>query len=493
MPSHGRIGLLFVASLSAAGCAQVFGLDETSAIPDPGVTLKMTRVAVGATVVTEPMNLATSSATFLVTDGAEPSGLRKLPANLLPPDTWQVDLPEGASNAIRYSFDGEAFVRHLVLPAKATQQSHVFLGKPRNDPAPAAAQISFSASSFTPAFTAQDQLFWFAAGAWSQRQLTGAELPGAGATTWSSPAIAYSSMPTLTGGPLERITTDDSTMILRYSGSQLVGRMQLPVFNMIDGANPLAAQMVAIDRDQTAAFTVDSTIGTRLSTPVPPFSAGLSLSWTINASPGASYGLTAGPRLLSGAVAPATGNVIINQNYGNPFAGWPSVLSWTASATRTYTVAGAPLTLTARMTNVLPPPTAVATAVGIPVSMPTLITVQGALLNNDGTTVSIDRAKSVNISFLADMPPADLFAITLNEVVVTGGVATLVPRFQSHGRQPSWTVPGDVFEAGTRYYSVRATCFAGGFPNLINGDLSQRQLPLASAFIDGPVFSVVTQ
>jgi hypothetical protein len=75
------------------------------------------------------------------------------------------------------------------------------------------------------------------------------------------------------------------------------------------------------------------------------------------------------------------------------------------------------------------------------------------------------------------------------EVVNSGGVARLTPRFETMGTQPSWSIPGEIFQTGG-IYTLRASCSRGGYPGLTMGDLERRELPLDTGSFDSGVFTV---
>src|SRR5690606_36748525 len=74
------------------------------------------------------------------------------------------------------------------------------------------------------------------------------------------------------------------------------------------------------------------------------------LSWDLRAAPGYQYGIELGPVLLAGGVGMMDTKLM--GTYGNPFVadrGWNTVLTFSATGTRTYTPpsAGLPMVLAA--------------------------------------------------------------------------------------------------------------------------------------------------
>src|SRR6187200_7846 len=61
------------------GCAQLFGIDETTGRP-PQASLTFDRASIGVRVTYAPQDLSASMATYLLPDDAGPSGLARIPA-----------------------------------------------------------------------------------------------------------------------------------------------------------------------------------------------------------------------------------------------------------------------------------------------------------------------------------------------------------------------------------------------------------------------------
>src|SRR5688500_2095514 len=81
--------------LTASGCAQLFGLDETTgATIDPTrVSLTMQRWSVGASVSKNPLDLTGQTAAFLLDDGA--GNFTKVPGELTAPGVWSAPIETG--------------------------------------------------------------------------------------------------------------------------------------------------------------------------------------------------------------------------------------------------------------------------------------------------------------------------------------------------------------------------------------------------------------
>src|SRR5687767_4813330 len=92
-----RVAGLLIA-VTAAGCAQLFGIDETSggsdAPPPPLMSLQLDRISIGSTLVRAPQDLTGQTATYYVDDPADPSGLRRVQGVLADTnDRWTADIP----------------------------------------------------------------------------------------------------------------------------------------------------------------------------------------------------------------------------------------------------------------------------------------------------------------------------------------------------------------------------------------------------------------
>lgn len=473
-------------ALGVPGCTQILGLDETR--PLDGVTFRGQVANIGASIAVTPLEPPAESLSFLLADVASPGGFRTEQTRRLQDGTWYAALPAD-DVAVRYRQSADDPVQHhLVLPARESAQLDIILGRTNPADPPTDAQLIL-APTFSPAYTTGDQLVWYAVGAWAQRVLTPAESPANNTVSWTSPPIPYTSAQSLSGHAVpSRVIADDAPLLLRYSAAgQLVGTLQGAPFAMASGPNPISGTLAAIALDRSVSFTVDAGLAARLSA-VPAFTMPTQ-SWILTAAPGATYGVNTGPSLNAGTVAQASGAVQIATTYGNPFLGWPTVLTYAAQATRTYAAVGMPaVTLTARLAQQVAPTDGV--ELQVPACLPTVVTIQGSVLTTDGQVVSIDRAGAVTLSFASDRTGADLYSIDLFDVTAAG-IGTAQRRFQSASRQPRWTVPGDIFQNGRRY-AIRATCRVGGMPGLADGDLTQRSAGTSTGFVDSPVFSVVT-
>lgn len=480
-------------SLGAAGCAQLFGLDETSEAP-PVVSFSVKHYAVGATVVVEPMDLTGGAATYLIADPADPSGFRKVDVTSPELGKWQGDIPYGIDAQLRFTLPGEPLVRHFALDQRNVRGIYGYLGKLGAEPAPAGAALTFSVTLDKP-HEATDKLSWLSAGAWTQHDFVGAELPAVGATSWTPAAIPFTQSSSLSGKPHERLRSGDALLVLRHNAANvLTGVFAAPPFDMVGGDNPAIGAMVATTPTDQLSVMLDTTGPVERMAAARPALAVPQFNWSITAAPGSAAAIATGPALAYGAQTASTGVVPLTVGYSNPFSGrlWAPTFVWAATARRTYQQpAGMPAVVLSAVQIAMSPPPVDASVVEFSACMPTSVVVQGATLLTDGLTVTLDRAKPVSVTINVDrQDAADLYAFTLVEVVNTSPtVATLTPRFETLSERPTWSVPGDVFEGG-KVYTIRARCLRGGFPALAMGDLEQRRLPYFSGSLESGVFTV---
>src|SRR4051794_40057033 len=85
-----------LALMFGGGCAQIFGLDETTSAPDANpaeVSLAVQRVSIGSSVVKAPQDLNGQMATFYADDGA--GVFTATPGMLIPPNRFTAQLKDG--------------------------------------------------------------------------------------------------------------------------------------------------------------------------------------------------------------------------------------------------------------------------------------------------------------------------------------------------------------------------------------------------------------
>jgi hypothetical protein len=483
---------IVVVACALTGCAQLAGIDKTSAPPPPDdLTLQFERMSVGATIVTAPLDISMlADATYLVADSTDPTLIGRVDAPATAIDTWTAPIPDGTPPVLFTLPDLPApLPRIFAIPSRHVLGLFSVLEHPDPQPAPDAATITL-AVTLDAAAAATDAFQVFTLGSWTQRVLSALEVPAASASLAVTYPFASSS--SVTGRPLEKLTIADAELVLRYVGPQLTGAFEAPPFDQT-GTDTITGTLAAVAADQTLDVTVDqATATTRFATLVPAMSAP-AFNWSVVAAPGYAIGSTTGVLLQAGGLL-ATDPGAITAAFGNPFLAahdWRSVFTWSTSATRTFTPAGgtAVATLSAGMFQLVEP--APALVLALPAGLPQVIMFANTALSTDGTTVTIDPLRAAALSFTSDQPPGTLYQLQLFELVPSADGLTLVQtiRFAATGTAPSFALVPELFTVG-HTYSVRAICVAGGYPAIADGDLQQRALPLAVSFFDSAVFTV---
>jgi hypothetical protein len=469
---------------ATSGCAQLFGFDETEPYQ---IRLSLVRRHATTTVVEEPMDLTTSTATFLVPDDAAPTGLVEIPAALSGTDTFLASLP-GPGGMVLYTNPDDAIRRLSAYPAAEQRFPFSYLDRgPVPELAPAMAQVDLNIT-LDVAYTAE-ALWFYAIGPWAYRSFP--ELPVATATTWDPPPIPWTNaaFAQAQGRPLERIRAGDSLWVLRYVGAQLAAAKQIVAFDQQDGIDTITDTLATTTLDRTLMAQFPTTVpGPRLAATTPAV-GGLAMSWNLVASPAAEAGFGTGPTLLSGGLAEVDTGAVMAM-YGNPFA-WTELLSFGATESRVYTPA-APLMPTTLYAGIYSYDVAAPDLTfDLPQGLPLLLSIDGRALTADGTTVTIDRTRAFEVGFTLDREDAcDFYGLRIDELVDTGGgVLGRVPRLQINGLEPRWRVPNAELATGAMYV-MQAQCSLGGTPNFATGDFVTRSWPLHGAYFDGAVFVV---
>lgn len=498
-----RLGAIASALVAAAGlaplagCAQLFGLDETELEP-PNVRFSLKRYAVGATVVVEPMDVA-AGATYLIPDPTEASGFRSVAATAPAAGQLRAEVPAEDRAHLRFSLADDGVTRFLALPQRQINGLYGYLGRPTTDAAPPGATLAFNVTLDTP-YVATEGLQWLSMGAWTVYNFAAAELPAVGATLLAPAApIAYTASSVLSRAPMgathPQLRPEDAFLVLRRDNANngaLTGVFTAAPLELNGATNSVAGAMTAVPLDQAMAVEIDTGGAVMRMANLTPAMNPPSFNWSITAAPGAAAGFVTGPALALGGLPAAAGVVNLVASYGNPFVArsWPSTFTWAATATRSYQQPGGlpAVTLYSVLSTISAVPTDGARR-DFSACLPTSVRVESAVLDTDGRNVAIDRGKAVNVTFTADRTDATLYGFSLLEIVNSGGVATLTSRFETTSTQPSWTIPGDVFQTGSTY-AIRASCLRGGYPGLATGDLETRELPIDSGSFDSGVFTV---
>jgi hypothetical protein len=480
-----RIGI--VAGITVvSGCAQLFGLDETDKDPDFGVSLAWQRNSIGATVVAAPQDLTGRTATYLVADDAEPTGLARVIADQPAADLWTADL----RGLPAVQFDLPDFPAPLARQFEFASKDVVGLFNvfehPNPTPGDPNAMLTVQVALEAPYNNEGLQLFTL--GSWNLR---GLEPPLVGSLAIAPPPFTFGSMSSLTGRPHEALTTADAVVALRYVGNDLTGFAEIPAFNQT-ATDTLVGTMAPNPKDQMLDIRVDQANVAQRYTAVRPAMANLSMSWSLRAAPGYATANDLGPLLNAAGVGPAD-PTSITVPFGNPFAAthdWKTTLRWATQQSRTTVPPGQtlPVTLLARMEEVhLPSP---ALELKLPAGLPELISFDATPLSIDGIAIPTPT-RAVRISFVTNPAANTFYQVQLLDLVPNMAMTELdrVVVYAVAGSEPRFTLPPEVFVTG-HYYAIRAISVQGGHPGIADGDLTQRELPFAQAFMDSGVFQV---
>jgi hypothetical protein len=477
--------------VAASGCAQVFGLDETSGAADPErVSLTMQRWSIGASVSKNPLDVTAETAKFLLDDGA--GNFTEVPGEQTAIDTFSAAIPDGAPPVLFTLPDLTEHPRLWTTPSRNHRGVFAVYEHPNpQEPLPMSA-ITLMAT-LPSAYLATETFRIEAVGAWMFRNLVAAELPAPnmGATTIST-TLPYSSFGRQTSSPEARITSEDVVLVERYVGNQLTGVYQAPPFDQVDGPSTIQANVVAVPANKPiSAMVTPATYAQRFSA-VRPAVGGQFQSWRISAAPGWSLGSATGPQLHAGNV-PMTDTMIGPTMYGNPFESldWQSLFVFQTQATRMHTFMGVAMTLSASMYTV-----AKATSgftLDMPAGLPINIRINQVPLSTDGMTVPLDLTKSVVIDAITDKPSATLYVVTLHELApdMTNMVVVRRPIIDAMTTiEPKVTLPASLFEVDHSYV-VDFQAVQGGFADAATGDLQTYALPASVSRADSAVFQVV--
>ncbi|HEY5921194.1 MAG TPA: hypothetical protein VIV11_05965 [Kofleriaceae bacterium] len=495
--------VVLVLAVAAAGCAQLFGIDETSSPPDaapaPYASLQIDRISVGTMLVRAPEDLTGHTATFYVDDAAEPSGLRRIQGALVAvtKDQWNADIPEGTPASIEFTVPGDTpgYRRMYALPSRTLKTLNGAYEHPNPVEAPMGG--TFATQLALPSgYVANELIRLYAVGPWVYHTYVATELPapGVGATMIAA-TIPY----TTTGfvshvgtRPLPKLTAQDQIVALRYVGNDLTAAGIVPPFEQTGGADPVTATLTAVPHAPLDVKVDHVATAARLAGTSPPVTT-LGMSWSVVAAPAWRLANNTGP-VLNAAGLTSTDPIMITAQFGNPFEslGWTSLFTFASNRSRTYTVPAfnLPLTLYAGLNQLddVTPGLVLDQAVGVPV----LVSIDKTPLNADGLTITIDPTKAVELSVVADRPINLFYQWAIYEVEPNTAMPPALVYKAVYGVVATETtvkIPHDVFVAG-KVYMVRAHCYQGGYPTFATGDLQNRDVPYAVGYLDAGVFTV---
>jgi len=481
--------------LAASGCAQLFGIDDTTGpnVDPARVSLTMERWSIGAAVSKNPLDMSMQSADFLLDDGT--GNFMKLAGELTSSATFSALLPTGSPPVLFSLPDlGPRFERLWATPARDRRGIFGVFEHPNPEAALPNSQLMLTIA--LPSMYASNESFRIEAiGAWMARGLAGAELPApdVGNMTIAPPALAYSSFGRLTGSPAARITSQDVVVVERYVGNQLTGVYQVPPFDQTDGTDPINANLVAVPANKPLSAMVMPTTYAQRYSAVRPAVGTLGQAWYVNAAPGWSLGSNTGPRLHAGGVAMT--DTMITTMFGNPFESlnWRSLIQFVTAETRSYTFMGMAMTLSAQMYTVTE---ATGTLTfDMPAGLPINIRANQVPLSTDGMSVTLDLSKPVEVDAITDNPKATVYFVSLYEVALSSDGMTVERKLVVDAAitgEPKFKLPQDLFVPG-HYYYFDFRCMLGGYMNAVMGDFQTFMLPYSVSRADSAVFQVVMQ
>jgi hypothetical protein len=474
--------------LSSAGCAQLAGIDSTSGTGRAADTLALQRVSIGATVSSADLDLTGLTASYLV---AGDGGTQIVAADSPAPGMWHADLADPAPVEFTLPDVPTPIPRIFAFPDRAMAAAYVSLEHPGRTPVPAASMITLNVPLDVPT-TATDGFEILTAGSWTVRGFAATELPPIGTAAIGPVTYDFTTSLSLSGRPLDKLTSQDAFFVLRYAGALLTGVATATPFEQTGADMVTTATMAPVTANQMLNLKVDPpSIMTRYQA-VRPAVAGLAMSWSASAAPGYAYASNTGPALQSGTVAMT--DVGITSMYGNPFTGrmWNTIVTFVTSETRTYTPAGTttPATLVAGMNQFIEP--SVGAMLDLPAGLPLSITLGGMPLVTDGTPVA-KPTDFVQVTFQTDKQMATLYNLQVFDLLPNA--MTPPTALEGHlvlsaaGSEPMFSVPPEIFQVG-HSYTLRAFATTGGYPAMASGNFQMRALPLAQSYFDSAVIVV---
>lgn len=484
MPAMGRIAAVAGFVLSAAGCAQLAGIDSTSGEGLPGNSIAVRRMSIGKTVDVGPLDLTGLQASYLVEKAAGANEFERVAATNAGGGVWTTKLRAPAPVVFTLP-DDLTLPRLYAFPSSALSILYAQLEHPGRALAPPAAMLSVTAS-LEAATTAADSFLIYTVGSWSSHPLP-APMEG---STEAALAYAFDTSTGLSGrAQLDRLTTQDVFLILRYASGALTGVAEAAPFDQT-GDDTVTATMTAVTADTTLDVTVSPDIIRRYR-PVRPAVADLTMGWSLVAAPGAAIASNSGPVLHGGPLTPA--EVGVNVMYGNPFAGpphnWPTIFTLSTSESRTFNpTPDVAVKLYAAMYQYVDPSPGL--KLNLDAGLPELISLNGQSLSTDGQTVPRPTA-FVDVRFIANPIANTVFGLQVYDLLPSSDGKQLVYHlvFDVLGSEAAFLLPPEVFQVG-HSYTLRALCTAGGFPAIQSGDLTARKLPLSQSLLDSGVFTV---
>jgi len=487
-------------AFAGSGCAQLFGIDDTTGsgggdggLPPNEVSAKIDHISIAAQVATMPQDLTGQTATYTTPTGAviATAGTGEFIATIpdgTPPIAFTLpDVPT-------------PFLRVFDLGARSLAIGYVHFEHPDPQPAPVGATIAIHAT-LPSSYVSAEGFQVYSVGTWGVHTMTAAELPapntGAtaiGVTLPYDSAAGHFSLGT--SAPLAGITTADQLLLLRYVGSNLTGYLPYTPFTGT-GADSVTGTMSVNTANKTLTQTIDPTAPGARFAAARPAPSGLSMYWEVLAAPDSQHGNAGGTQLNLAAVPSTQAAGPINASYANPFGslGWGSVLAWLASESRQFTdtASGQSITLSTGLQQFVDASST--DPLDLPAGVPLTVSIDQMPLVTDGMAVALDLS-ATGTSVLSidgpDRPNSDLYEWTVYELVPGATALSASPRLDAYAVQPTITIPTSVFVAG-HIYSIRAFCRVGGYPSLATGDIETTQFPTSLGYHDSGAFTVSAQ
>ncbi len=467
-----------------SGCAQLFGIEETSSGGGGSIAVRLQRVSVGASVEFNPLDVGTNLPAFLVADSADPSGVRKIASGPAEPGRWLA--PVGKVEGVIYSYPDVPAPRLLSFPGFSRPDLRASVNiyeHPNPKPAPSPADVAVVVTLPTPS-KATESFSVEVVGAWVYYSIP---QPPPGTNTLSL-SVPYTAFQSYTGGSVGQIAPQDVIALLRRDSGTLTGQLVVTGIEQTSATIPLQGTLAPVTPNQTFSATVSSaSVANRFAAQKPTITSAVTQTYRVEASPGYALGMPVGFSLANGDIAPADPTTI-NAPYANPFsAQWHPVASHIATAQRSFNIGGTTAVLTSflqALSEANPSP-----ALNMAAGLPTMTTINDIPLNADGMTVPLNVNGPVYVDVKADRTDNSVYEVTVVEIAVVESQITRTVVASTTGVDPHLPLPPGVLQAGHTYY-LAVRCTAGGYTEAASGNLQTFALPVSIGYQEGAVFTV---
>ena len=490
-----------LAACLLAGCAQLFGLQETSGATGDGtaadasptsVTMEIQRISIGTTAARSAYDVSQLPANFLVPDTSA-AGFKRVKAAAAG-DTWSAEIPEGMpAMEITLGLDlPDPFRRLYALPQRNQKVLYGIYEQPNAPAAPANGALAVTINLPT-AIDPSESYQLYSVGSWANHGFTPTTdfTVGTGVISATVPFNA-TLWGNISGRPFTKITSADEMLALRYVAAQLTGAAEFAPFDQSDTTSTIAATMTAVAAAPMDVHVSPTNINGRLAMPTPKGTS-LAMNWSLNAAPGSEIANGAGPQLEAGGVALADSGALALP-FGNPFAakGWKSTFTWATSNGRAFAVPGLQNlvgTFYCGLNEIAEYSPGL--TLDTPAALPVLVSINSMTLATDGQSIPIDPTKPVTLSLVADKTDATFYQFNIYELRVNAAATALETHvaYVAITPTPMVTVPNDVFVTGKTYF-IRGHSIKGGYPSFAQGNFWDRNLPYSVGFLDAGVFTV---